>query len=77
MSGFHTAGCPVQPLLLVGQPKVEPWLPDKTTTALVTCLFISDVGQPKFLVGNLKKILQNECETLRPQYLVSFLGGGH
>ena len=43
-------GCPRQPFLPVGQPKVDPWLPDRATESFAICIYIYVVGQPNCLV---------------------------
>ena len=43
-------GCSGQPFLPVGEPKVNPWVPDRATKAFATCVYICDVLQPTFRV---------------------------
>ena len=61
-AGFHITGCPGQPILPVGQPKVDPWLPDRATKSFAICLLIYVVGQPKCLFG------QPKCLVGQPQF---------
>ena len=51
LAGFHITGCPGQPFLPIGQPKVHPWLPDRATISFAIYLYIYVVGQPKCAVG--------------------------
>ena len=52
-------GCPGQPFLPVGQPKVDPWLPDRATKSFPICLCNYAVGQPQN---------DNGCQTGQPIY---------
>ena len=57
-------GCPRQPFLPVGQPKVDPLLLDRATKSFVICLCIYIVGQPKCLVGQPQ--IEIGCPTGKP-----------
>ena len=50
-------GCPGQPFPPVGQPKVEPWLPNRATKTFAICLKILLSGNQNVLSGNLTLIL--------------------
>ena len=59
-------GCPGQPFLPVGQPKIDPWLPDRATRSFTICLYIYVVGQPKCLVGQPQ--FDTGCPTGQPVF---------
>ena len=59
-------GCPGQPFLPVGQPKVDPWLPDKATNRFTICIYVYVVGQPKCLVGQPQ--FDTGCPTGQPVF---------
>ena len=65
-TGFHITGCPGQPFLPVGQPKVDSWLPDRATKSFARCIYIYVVGQPECLVG--QSPLDNGCPTGQPVF---------
>ena len=59
-------GCPGQPFLSVGQPKADPWLPDRATKSSTICLYIYVVGQPQCLVGQPQ--FDTGCPTGQPVF---------
>ena len=63
---FHITGCPGQPFLPVGQPKVDPWLPHRTTKNFAICLYNYVVGQLKSLVG--QPLFYTGCPTGQPAF---------
>ena len=73
-------GCRGQPFGPVGQPKVDPWLPDRATKGFALCLYVYDVGQPKWLVGQPR--FETGCPTGQPAFKMNvkhcyiFLYGG-
>ena len=51
ITGFYITRCPGQPFVPVGQPKVDPWLPDRATKIVDLRLCNYDVGQPNLIAG--------------------------
>ena len=57
-------GCPGQPFFAVGQPKVDPRLPDRATKRFAICPCIYADGQPKCIVG--QPVFAIDCPTGQP-----------
>ena len=73
--GLHITGCPGQPFRLVGQPKIDPWLPCRPTKSFVIYLCKYIVGQPKCPVGQPR--FNSGCPTGQPIFKTNVKPGIH